>query len=70
MRQLMFAPARCGSALFAWPPSSSVATQVVRSIEQGAILVHHRDRGLDRSGPAMAMHVADIILPRGADLAK
>ena len=33
MRQLMLAPARCGSALLAWPPSSSVATQVVRSIE-------------------------------------
>ena len=33
MRQLMFAPARCGKALGACPPSSRVATQVVRSME-------------------------------------
>ena len=31
MRQLMLALARCGKALSAWPPSSMVATQVVRS---------------------------------------
>src|ERR1051325_3565108 len=30
MRQLTFAAASCGSALVAWPPSSIVATQVVR----------------------------------------
>ena len=29
MRQLMFAVARCGSALSAWPPLIMVATQVV-----------------------------------------
>ena len=33
MRQFTFAVASCGSALFAWPPSSRVATQVVRIIE-------------------------------------
>src|ERR1700689_4533842 len=32
IRQLTFAAARCGSALVAWPPSSKVATQVVRSM--------------------------------------
>src|SRR5471030_384266 len=32
MRQLMLARARCGRALVAWPASSMVATQVVRSI--------------------------------------
>src|SRR5580700_974628 len=32
MRQLMLARARCGSALVAWPASSIVATQVVRSV--------------------------------------
>src|SRR5579871_2406332 len=31
MRQLIVAVARCGRALRAWPPSSIVATQVVRS---------------------------------------
>src|SRR5262245_1051882 len=30
MRQLTLAAATCGSALVAWPPSSIVATQVVR----------------------------------------
>jgi hypothetical protein len=30
MRQLMFAVADCGSAFFAWPPRSMVATHVVR----------------------------------------
>ena len=33
MRQLTLAVARCGSAFSAWPASSSVATQVVRSVE-------------------------------------
>ena len=32
MRQLTLARARCGSALVAWPASSMVATQVVRSV--------------------------------------
>src|SRR3954465_6814580 len=32
MRQLTLALAICGSALVAWPPSSFVATQVVRII--------------------------------------
>ena len=32
MRQLTLARARCGSALVAWPPSSMVATQVVRIV--------------------------------------
>src|SRR6202043_3356687 len=32
MRQLTIARARCGSALVAWPASSIVATQVVRSV--------------------------------------
>src|SRR4051812_45060184 len=32
MRQFTFALAICGSALVAWPPSSLVATQVVRII--------------------------------------
>ena len=32
MRQFTFARAICGSALLAWPPSSSVATHVVRII--------------------------------------
>ena len=31
-RQLTVARAVCGSALLAWPPSSRVATQVVRSV--------------------------------------
>ena len=33
MRQLTLAVASCGRALLAWPPSSRVATQVVRIIE-------------------------------------
>src|SRR4051812_29656831 len=33
IRQLIVAAALWGSALLAWPPSSKVATQVVRSIE-------------------------------------
>src|SRR5215472_10718177 len=33
MRQLMFAVARCGSALAAWPALAIVATHVVRSVE-------------------------------------
>src|SRR5215469_687386 len=32
IRQLTLAEARCGNALLAWPPSSRVATQVVRSM--------------------------------------
>ena len=32
IRQLTFARARCGNALVAWPPSSMVATQVVRRV--------------------------------------
>src|SRR6266545_3550728 len=31
IRQFTFAAANCGSALYAWPPSSRVGTQVVRS---------------------------------------
>ena len=33
IRQFTLAAAVCGSALLAWPPSSRVATQVVRSTE-------------------------------------
>ena len=33
MRQFTFAVADCGSALYACPPASRVATHVVRSIE-------------------------------------
>src|SRR5271167_3691877 len=40
IRQLTLAAARCGNALLAWPPSNSVATQVVRSMLILAILRH------------------------------
>ena len=58
MRQLTVARASCGSALSAWPPSSRVATQVVRICAlYGGSARQPRDRGGDPARPRDRLHV-------------
>ena len=52
-RQFTFAAASCGSAFFAWPPSSWVATHVVRSVAFHAV-VARATRSMASASPSAA----------------
>src|SRR5690348_4789994 len=61
MRQLTFAVAVCGSALYACPPESRVATHVVRSIDAYAGLRDSVAAATVSAGFATIARIADAI---------